>query len=165
MGLIDDGAQLLVGVLLGTGRPGVGHHPARGADLDELGAVLDLVAHRLADLVDTVGDALLDRPQGALLAAGVDRVDLLLAALGPRGGQLARQEVVPGVAVLDLDDLAGGAEATQFTTTPVFTRAHPSGPLVWSGQVPTRLATIFGQTGSDLHSLVDEWNAASVGAP
>ncbi len=67
--------------------------------------------------------------------------------------------------ILALEELAGGAEATQFTTTPVFTRAHPSGPLVWSGQVPTRLATIFGQTGSDLHSLVDEWNAASVGAP
>ena len=31
-------------------------------------------------------------------------------ALGPRGGQLAGQEVVTGVAVLDLHDLAGGAE-------------------------------------------------------
>ena len=57
--LVDDRRQLLVGVLLRAGRPGVRHHPARRADLDELGAVLDLVADRLAHLVDAVGDPLL----------------------------------------------------------------------------------------------------------
>ena len=57
---VDDGPQLLVGVLLRAGRAGVRHHAARGADLDDLGAVLDLVADRLAHLADAVGDALLD---------------------------------------------------------------------------------------------------------
>ena len=53
--------QLLGGVLLRARRTGRRHHAARGAALDELGAVLDLVADGLADLVDPVGDALLDR--------------------------------------------------------------------------------------------------------
>ena len=35
-------------------------HPTRGAALDDLGTVLDLVADRPPDLVDAVGDALLD---------------------------------------------------------------------------------------------------------
>ena len=52
-------SELVGGVLAGAGGAGVRHHPARGAHLDDLGAVLDLVAHGLADLVDAVGDALL----------------------------------------------------------------------------------------------------------
>jgi hypothetical protein len=60
VGLVRDGPQLVVGVLLGAGRAGVRHHPARRADLDQLGAVLDLVADRLAHLRPAVGDALLD---------------------------------------------------------------------------------------------------------
>src|SRR4029450_8966147 len=59
MGLVDDDPQLLVGVLLGPRRAGVGHDPARSADLDQLGAVLDPVAHGLAHLAEAVGDALL----------------------------------------------------------------------------------------------------------
>ena len=58
---VGDRPQLLVGVLLRTGRAGVRHDAARRADLDQLRAVLDLVADRLAHLADPVGDALLDR--------------------------------------------------------------------------------------------------------
>ena len=36
VGFVGDGPQLLVGVLLGAGGPGVRHHAARGAHLDEL---------------------------------------------------------------------------------------------------------------------------------
>ena len=60
MGFVDDGSQLLVGVLLGSRRTGVGHHPTRRADLDQLRTVLDLVADRFANLIHTVGDPLLD---------------------------------------------------------------------------------------------------------
>ena len=52
--------ELLVGVLLRARRAGVRHHAARRAHLDELRAVLDLVADGLAHLADAVGDALLD---------------------------------------------------------------------------------------------------------
>ena len=61
MCLVDDRAQLVIRIMLGTGRSGQRHDTAGAADLDELGAVFDLVAHRAADLVDAVGDALLDR--------------------------------------------------------------------------------------------------------
>ena len=44
VGLVDDRAQLLVGVVLRTRRTGERHHPARRAHLDLLGPVLDLVA-------------------------------------------------------------------------------------------------------------------------
>ena len=48
------------GVLLSARGAGVRHHAARRAHLDDLGAVLDLVADRLAHLADAVRDALLD---------------------------------------------------------------------------------------------------------
>src|SRR5699024_12694387 len=38
-------------------------------------------------------------------------VELALTALGPRGREAAGHEEVPGVAVLDLDDVPGGTEA------------------------------------------------------
>ena len=68
--LVDDGAQLLIRIVLRACLAGQRHDPARTAHLDQLGAVLDLVAHRLADLVDAVGDALLD---GQLQHAGHER--------------------------------------------------------------------------------------------
>ena len=59
--LVGDRREFLGRVLLGAGRTGRRDHAARPAALDDLGAVLDLVADGLADLVDPVGDALLDR--------------------------------------------------------------------------------------------------------
>src|ERR1700754_1653564 len=44
------------------------------------------------------------------LPSAADGVDLLLPALGPREREATRHEVVAAVAVLDLDDVAGGAE-------------------------------------------------------
>ena len=59
--LVDDGPQFLVRIVLRACLSGQRHHAARNADLDQLGAVLDLITHGLADLVDSVGDAFLDR--------------------------------------------------------------------------------------------------------
>ncbi len=59
--LVDDRAQLLVRIVLCAWRTRQRHHSARAADLDQLGAVFDLVAHRLANLVDSVGDAFFNR--------------------------------------------------------------------------------------------------------
>lgn len=56
--------------------------------------------------------------------------------------------------VLAIEDLAGGAEATQFTATPVFTRAGPDAPLRWTGQVPTRLERLLRQRGAEVRSLL-----------
>jgi pilus assembly protein CpaF len=41
--------------------------------------------------------------------------------------------------IVAVEDLASGAEAAQFTVTPVFAR-QGDGPLVWTGNVPTRLS-------------------------
>ena len=72
VGLVDNRPQLLVGVLLGTGWSGVGHDPARHADLDELGAVLHLVADSGAHLAHAVGDALLDRKRHDVRRQGLE---------------------------------------------------------------------------------------------
>ena len=65
------------------------------------------------DVLGQPGAGLLGLLQGldGALAAGLGHlVELTLRALGPRGGQLAGQEVVAGVTVLDLDDVADRAE-------------------------------------------------------
>jgi pilus assembly protein CpaF len=56
--------------------------------------------------------------------------------------------------VLAVEDLAGGADATQFTVTELFARTGTAEPLRWSGQVPTRLQRAFRQAGIDLHTLL-----------
>jgi hypothetical protein len=55
----NDGAQLLVRVLLRADRTLEAHDTGGGADLDYLGAVLDLVPDGLEDLVLAIGDAML----------------------------------------------------------------------------------------------------------
>src|SRR6478752_9423550 len=57
------------------------------------------------------GLRLFERLHLADLTALGDGVDLLLAALGPRRRETATEEEVAGVAVLDVDDVTGGAEA------------------------------------------------------
>ena len=57
--------------------------------------------------------------------------------------------------VVAVEDLHGPGDATQFTTTEVFRRARPDEPLVWSGQIPSRLARLLDAAGSDVRALVD----------
>src|SRR5699024_11111807 len=54
---------------------------------------------------------LLDAGDRTLAAGRTDLVELTLTALGPRGRETAGHEEVASVAVLDVDDIAGGAEA------------------------------------------------------
>ena len=78
-------ASSSVGVLPGAGRAGVGHHAARRADLDDLGAVLDLVADGLADLGHAVGDALLDGQRQDVGGEGLEHGGVEVAAGGADG--------------------------------------------------------------------------------
>ena len=73
-----------------------------GPDLDRNGLGLELG-------LDLLGVVLV--AHGARGAGLLDRLDGLLAAAGPAHGQAAGHEVVAAVAVLDLDHVAGGAEA------------------------------------------------------
>jgi pilus assembly protein CpaF len=57
--------------------------------------------------------------------------------------------------ILAVEDLAGGAEATQFTATPVFVRDRPGAPLAWSGQIPARLGRLLQHGGIEPRPLFD----------
>lgn len=89
-----------------------------------------------------------DLPMSALNTLVSEAIDLVVhctrTPLGPRVTE-----------VLAVEDLAGGADATQFTATPVFARDAPDGPLVWTGQIPTRLERLLRQAGVDVREALD----------
>jgi pilus assembly protein CpaF len=71
----------------------------------------------------------------ALNALVSESIDVVVhCARGPRGPHVTE--------IVAVEDLAGGADAAQFTVTSVFTR-QGEGPLAWSGNVPTRLGQAF----------------------
>ena len=55
--------------------------------------------------------------------------------------------------IVAVEDLAAGADAAQFTVTPVFTRPM-DGPLVWTGNVPTRLGHALEDRGQPIRELL-----------
>jgi pilus assembly protein CpaF len=54
-----------------------------------------------------------------------------------------------------VEDLAGGAEATQFTLTEVFRRPGHDQPLAWTGEMPVRAARPLADAGHDIRRLLD----------
>jgi len=89
-----------------------------------------------------------DLPMSALNTLVSEAIDVVVhcarTAEGPRVTE-----------VIAVEDLAGGADATQFTVTPIFTRSGPDEPLTWTGQVPVRLEGLLRLAGGDLHALLD----------
>ena len=114
--LVDDRPQFLVRIVLRTSLPVNDITPPETADLDQLGAVLDLVAHRLADLVDSVGDALLDRQleyarhergEHRRVQVPAGRGDRVAGRDHPRAVDPAR---VDGLAERDVEQIAAGLD-------------------------------------------------------
>jgi len=109
---LGDGVHLLLRQLGRVDRIGQREHAARGHEFDDVGAVLDLVAHRGAALVGAVADAV-DRPALRHAARGRDRVAVAVSAGGADGvdgGEDARprrQPGVDGVAQADVDVVLG----------------------------------------------------------
>ncbi|MCU1497499.1 MAG: CpaF family protein [Acidimicrobiales bacterium] len=58
--------------------------------------------------------------------------------------------------VVAVEELAGGADASQFTITPVFGRDDLGGTLAWSGQIPVRLERLLRLGGADVHRLLGD---------
>lgn len=91
-----------------------------------------------------------DLPMSALNTLVSEAIDLVVhCGRTPDGPRVTE--------ILAVEDLAGGVDATQFTTTPVFRPPAPGAPLEWTGQVPARLSTLFHQSGRDLRALVETW--------
>ena len=121
MRLLDDGVHLVLRELGRVDGIGEGEDAARGHEFDDVGAVLDLVAHRGAALVGAVADAV-QRPLLRHAARGRNRIAVAVAASGAdgvNGHEHARprhEAGVDGIAQADVDvvaraDVAHGREA------------------------------------------------------
>ncbi len=56
--------------------------------------------------------------------------------------------------IIAMEELTGGADAVMFTTTDVFHRIDGHGPLVATGQIPTRLTRMMERRGFDVRRLL-----------
>ena len=115
VGLLHDGVHLRLRQLRVVHRIAQGEHAARGHELDDGGAVLDLPAHRLAALVGAVADAALDALGGH--AVGRKRIGVRVTAARadgvegkdhPRPGHGA---ALDGVVQAEVDELGGAQVA------------------------------------------------------
>ncbi len=101
---------------------------------------------RLRFICQLADDAL---PMSALNTLVSEAIDLVVhATRSPAGPRVTE--------VIAVEDLAGGADATQFTVTPMFVRSSPDGPLVWTGQIPVRLERLLRHAGTDVHALLHD---------
>jgi pilus assembly protein CpaF len=97
----------------------------------------------ICQLADTPGGL----PLAALNTLVSESVDLVI--------QCSRSRAGPQVAeVVAVEDLASGADATQFTLTALFRRGAADQPLRWSGELPVRLGRRLADAGYDLRRLV-----------
>lgn len=76
-----------------------------------------------------------------------ESIDLVVhCGRGPAGPQV--NEIVA------VEDLAGGAEAAQFTVTELFRRDGADAPLRWTGDIPSRLERALRTNGLDVRALL-----------
>ncbi len=94
-----------------------------------------------------LSDASNELPMSALNSLVSEAVDIVVhCTRGPQGPRVTE--------VVAVEDLAAGADATQFTTTEVFSRHGYDRPITWSGSFPSRALRAFQDAGIDLHELV-----------
>ncbi len=65
--------------------------------------------------------------------------------------------------IVAVEDLAGGPDSTQFTTTSLFRRAGYDQPLAATGLVPARAEAAFADAGIDLRALLHDPSVAAPG--
>ena len=65
--------------------------------------------------------------------------------------------------VVAVEDLAGGAESTQFTITPLFSRERLDAPIEWTGQLPSRVGRALREAGIDPTDLLGPGPQAAPG--
>lgn len=86
-------------------------------------------------------------PMSALNSLVSEAIDIVVhcvrTADGPRVGS-----------IVAVEDNTAGSEATAFTATELFSRAHRGAPLEWTGHLPSRAADAFEDAGIDLRELL-----------
>jgi pilus assembly protein CpaF len=97
--------------------------------------------------VSQLSDTTSELPMSAINTLVSEAIDLVVhterTSSGPRL-----------TSIIAVEDLAGGAEATQFTVTEVF-EADSQGALRWTGLIPQRLSAAFRRAGDDLRRVLD----------
>jgi hypothetical protein len=63
--------------------------------------------------------------------------------------------------IVAVEDLAAGADATQFTVTEVFSRPRHDLGLEWTGNLPARATRSLADAGFDVRALLDVATAES----
>ncbi|CAN5583603.1 hypothetical protein BH20ACT2_BH20ACT2_24930 [soil metagenome] len=89
-----------------------------------------------------------DLPMSALNSLVSEAIDVVVhLSRGPHGPHVTE--------VLAVEDLAGGAESTQFTVTEVFRKDQHDRPLTWTGEIPVRMDRPLREIGVDLRHLLE----------
>ena len=88
-----------------------------------------------------------DLPLSALNTLVSETVDLVVHCARTHHGPRVTE-------VVAVEDLAAGAEASQFTVTELFRRSGPGAPLAWTGNLPSRLERPLTEAGFDVRALL-----------
>jgi pilus assembly protein CpaF len=114
----------------------------------------------IAQLADTSNEI----PMSALNSLISEAVDVVVyCERTPEGLRVAE--------ILALEESTAGIDSVMFTTTDVFRRTDPGGPLVSTGQIPSRLSKMMERKGFDPRRLLEaaspekHHNGIAVGAP
>jgi pilus assembly protein CpaF len=99
--------------------------------------------------VSQLADAGAGLPMSALNTLVSEAVDLVVHCTRGTNGPRVTE-------IMAVEDLLAGPDSTQFTATDVFARRGYDQPLVWSGNVPVRLARVFETAGLDLNAHLHE---------
>ena len=94
-----------------------------------------------------LSEAANELPMNALNNLVAEAIDVVVhCARTPSGPRV--------VSIVAVEDLAGGSDNVQFTTTEVFARKSGDQPLTWTGHVPSRLSRALSDAGFDLRALL-----------
>ena len=86
-------------------------------------------------------------PMSALNSLVSEAIDVVVhCARGPAGPYVT--------AIAAVEDLAAGAEATQFTLSELYQRPTPDAPLAWTGDLPVRAGRALEASGVDPRALL-----------
>jgi pilus assembly protein CpaF len=102
-----------------------------------------------------LSDAANELPVSALNTLVSESVDLVVHLVRTPSGPRVNE-------IIAVEDLAGAADAHQFTATTLVGRQRPDAALSWSGEVPARLTHRLAEGGIDLRALLADIGRAEL---